>query len=457
MDRVKAMQVFVEVAERQGFAPAARHLGLSTSAVSRQVKDLEAWLGLQLLNRTTRRIDLTEAGKAYLARCSQIVGAVAELETSARALGEEPQGELRVTAPVFMGRHLLGPVLPGFLARYPKVKLRLHLLDRFVDLVDEGFDLALRIAHLPDSSLIARKLGETRILMTAAPSYLAEHGLPTSTVDLRRHNCLVDTVAGASDRWPLGQNKGGGTARVAGNFSANSGEMVRDMTLAGLGISRLPDFFVAQDVAEGRLVVVLEQIEERTAGIYALYPQTRHLSGPVRALIDELVAAVDRPGGAMKLRDYRPEDRDRLIDLFRDTVRSVALGDYTKAQVRAWAPDVIDRGAWARRLAANRTLVAEADGRIVGFVELTVEGHIEMLYCHKDHQGEGVGSALLAGLERMARDLGLAQLGTDASLTARPFFEARGFQVIGRQEVELRGQCLVNFAMTKSLAADGSK
>ena len=222
MDRVKAMQVFVEVAERQGFASAARHLGLSTSAVSRQVKDLEAWLGLQLLNRTTRRIDLTEAGKAYLARCSQIVGAVAELETSARALGEEPQGALRVTAPVFMGRHLLGPVLPGFLARYPKVKLRLRLLDRFVDLVDEGFDLALRIGHLPDSSLIARKLGETRILMTAAPSYLAKHGMPTSAADLKRHNCLVDTVAGASDSWPIGLGKGVGTVRVAGNFTANS-------------------------------------------------------------------------------------------------------------------------------------------------------------------------------------------------------------------------------------------
>ena len=221
---------------------------------------------------------------------------MAELETSAQALGEEPQGELRVTAPVFMGRHLLGPVLPGFLARYPKVKLRLRLLDRFVDLVDEGYDLALRIARLPDSSLIARKLGETRILMTAAPSYLAEHGLPISAADLKRHNCLV----GASDRWPIGRDKDRGTARVAGNFTANSGEMVRDMTLAGLGISRLPDFFVARDVAAGRLVVVLEQIGERTSGIYALYPQTRHLSGPVRALIDVLVAAVDRPKGAMK-------------------------------------------------------------------------------------------------------------------------------------------------------------
>jgi GNAT superfamily N-acetyltransferase len=157
----------------------------------------------------------------------------------------------------------------------------------------------------------------------------------------------------------------------------------------------------------------------------------------------------------MKLRDYRPADTDGLIDLFRDTVRNVALGDYTAAQVRAWAPDQIDRAAWARRLAANRTLVAEAAGRIVGFAELTEYGQVQMLYCHRDHQGQGVGSALLAALERAARALGLTRLGTEASLTARPFFEARGFQVVARQEVELRGQRLVNFAMTKPLAAPG--
>jgi DNA-binding transcriptional LysR family regulator len=300
MDRVKAMNVFVEVAGRGGFAPAARHLGLSTSAASRQVRDLESWLGLQLLNRTTRRIDLTDAGKAYLSRCAQIVGAVADLERSAQALGEDPQGELRVTAPLFMGRHLLGPILPGFLARYPKVKLRLRLLDRMVDLVDEGFDLALRIADLPDSTLIARKLGQTRLLMTAAPAYLAERGVPKQVGDLKHHNCLVDTVAGHGDRWPLEADRHRAdrhraAGRVAGNFTVNGGEMVREMTLAGLGLSLLPDFFVAEEVARGRLVAVLEHAVRRSAGIYALYPRTRHLSGPVRALIDALVAHVERP------------------------------------------------------------------------------------------------------------------------------------------------------------------
>ena len=157
----------------------------------------------------------------------------------------------------------------------------------------------------------------------------------------------------------------------------------------------------------------------------------------------------------MRLRDYRSEDTDRLIDLFRDTVRSVALGDYTVERVRAWAPDAIDRESWARRQAANQTVVAEVNGRIVGFAELAGEGKVHMLFCHKDHQGEGVGSALLTRLEQMARDQGLTRLGTEASVTARSFFEARGFQVAARQEVERRGQRLVNFAMTKPLAADG--
>ena len=158
----------------------------------------------------------------------------------------------------------------------------------------------------------------------------------------------------------------------------------------------------------------------------------------------------------MRLRDYRSEDTDRLIDLFRDTVRSVTLGDYTVEQVRAWAPDAIDREAWAGRLAANQTVVAEVSGRIVGFAELTGEGQVHTLYCHKDHQGGGIGSALRDRLEWVARSLGLAQIGTEASLTARPFFEVRRFQVVARQEVELRGLRLVNFAMTKLLATDGS-
>lgn len=290
MDRVKAMSVFVEVARSEGFAPAARHLGLSTSAVSRQVMELESWLGVQLLHRTTRRIGLTEAGQAYLDACIRIVDEVEELARSATAERGEPRGEVRVTAPVFMGRHLLGPVLPAFLARHANVRVRLHLLDRFVDLIGEGFDLALRIADLPDSSLIARKLGDTRLMLTAAPAYLESRGVPESIEDLKGHNCLVDLVAGHGDRWPLAGTKG--PLRVAGNFIVNDGQMVREMTQAGLGISLLPEFFVAGELAEGRLVSLLPERLDISAGIFAVYPPTRHLSSAVRALIDALAAHI---------------------------------------------------------------------------------------------------------------------------------------------------------------------
>jgi DNA-binding transcriptional LysR family regulator len=290
MDRLKTMEAFAEVARRQGFAPAARELGLSTSAVSRYVAELESWLGVQLLRRTTRRVSLTAAGRTYLERCQRILDEVADLTRAADELHREPRGEIRMTAPVFVGKHLLGPVLPGFLARYPNVKVRLHLIDRFVDLVDEGFDLALRIADLPDSTLVARKLGDTKLMLTAAPGYLEEHGIPETAEDLKAHNCLVDLVAGHGDRWPFAGAKGPLRLRVGGNLTVNSGEMVREATLAGLGVSLLPDFFVARDVAKGRLVALLGERVIATAGIFAVYPPTRHLSSGVRALIDALAA-----------------------------------------------------------------------------------------------------------------------------------------------------------------------
>jgi DNA-binding transcriptional LysR family regulator len=270
---------------------------MSTSAVSRLVMELEAWLGVQLFNRTTRRVGLTEAGRVYLERCTRIVDEVAELERSAKALSHDPRGEVRVTAPPYVGKHFLAPILPDFLARYPDVKIRLHLLDRFVDLVDEGFDLALRIAALPDSTLIARRLGGTALLLTAAPRYLARHGKPETVEDLRHHNCLVDSVASQGGRWPLLGRTGARSLAVNGNLTINNGEMVRDMTLAGVGISLLPDFFVSREIAEGRLIDLLPGAVAVDAGIYAVYPPTRHLASSVRVLLDFLVAHTERLDG----------------------------------------------------------------------------------------------------------------------------------------------------------------
>lgn len=289
MDRLTAMTVFVEVARQEGFALAARELQMSTSAVSRHVMDLERWLDVQLFHRTTRRLSLTDAGKAYLDRCVRIVSDVDELERSAKALREDPQGEIRMTAPVFMGKHLLAPLLPEFLERYPKITVQLRLLDRVVNLVDEGFDLALRIGELADSTLIARKIGDMRVILSAAPSYLNKHGVPSSVRDLKNHNCLVDTVPEHGHRWPLTSNRKRVGVPVKGSIAVNNGELVRELTLAGLGISYLPDFFVSEDIAQGRLVRLLSDSTEVRAGLFLVYPQTKHLSSTVRVFMDFVV------------------------------------------------------------------------------------------------------------------------------------------------------------------------
>lgn len=288
MNHFSTMNAFVQVAQHEGFAPAARALGISTSTVSRQVMELESWLGVQLFRRTTRRLSLTEMGRDCLERCTRLLDGVDELAANAQSLHAEPRGELRITAPVFMGKHLLGPLLPEFLDRYPKVTVQLHLIDRFVNLVDEGFDVALRIGELEDSTLIARKIGTMKLTLTAAPGYLDRRGVPTQIRDLKNHNCLVDTAPEHGNRWRFSSDLGRAGVPVKGNISVNSGEMIRELALAGTGIAALPDFFVAEDVAAGKLVPLLTDHLAIEGGIFAVYPTTRHLSSAVRVLIDFL-------------------------------------------------------------------------------------------------------------------------------------------------------------------------
>ncbi|MFQ5660879.1 MAG: LysR family transcriptional regulator [Gammaproteobacteria bacterium] len=289
MDRIRAMQVFIEVSRREGFAAAARQLHLSTTAVSRNVMELEDWLGVQLFNRTTRHLSLTEAGRAYLERCTHIVNDVDNLENISRDLHQNPQGRIKVTAPVFMGRQFLSPILPEFLQRYPGIAVNLHLVDRYVNLVDEGFDVALRIAKLADSNLVSRRLGAMRMVMVAAPSFIEKYGVPESLNALQNFNCVVDSVADYHERWPLIDHNGPVNVRVESNLSINSGELVRDMVIAGVGISILPDFFVAEDLRAGRLILVLPDGVNKNATISAVYPQGRYLSSSVRVFIDFLV------------------------------------------------------------------------------------------------------------------------------------------------------------------------
>lgn len=293
MDVLKGMTIFVEVAKQQGFAPAARALNMSTSAVSRYVIDLENWFGVQLLRRTTRHLHLTEHGKIYLSQCQHIVGEVANIRRSSKAQQEEPQGRLRITAPVFIAKHFLQELLPEYLNKYSRIELDLVVVDRYVNIVEEGFDLAIRVGVLEDSSFIARKLADVSLMLVATPTYIKQHGMPKSISDLKNLNCLIDTVPHYADGWPIADKKTGRRFRACGNIRINSGEIIRSMALASAGIALLPDFFVEKDVQEGNLISILESKVHFNAGLFAIYPNTKHLSVNVPSFINFLIAHID--------------------------------------------------------------------------------------------------------------------------------------------------------------------
>ncbi len=294
MDVFKGMTIFVEVAKQQGFAPAARTLNLSTSAVSRYVIDLEDWLGMQLFQRTTRKLSLTDNGVLYLDRCQQIINDVKEIQLNASKIQSEPQGSLRVTAPVFFAKSCLQDWIPAYLERYPEINIELIVVDRFVDLIDEGIDVALRAGELTDSSLVARRLLDIELAIVASPTYLTKFGIPQSIDDLKSHNCLVDTVAKYDNRWPLSHKNKSKAITVNGNLRVNGGEIVRSLAVAGVGIALLPKLFVDQDIGQGALNSLLEKSINFSGGLFAVYSQRRHVSINVRSFIDYLVSQIDK-------------------------------------------------------------------------------------------------------------------------------------------------------------------
>ena len=279
MDQLRSMRAFVEVARSGSFARAAARLGRSTSSISRQVMDLESWLGSPVFRRTTRRLTLTDAGEMFLSRCVGVVEAADAIERDAAAMAETPQGVLHVASAPFLARHRIVPHVRDFFDRYPAVRLRLHLDDHPVDLVGDGMDLAIRVGTLEDSALVSRRIGHTRLLLTASPGFLKERGTPTAIEELPSFPCLVDTVPSHGNRWPLGAG-----LRVDGPVTANNGEIVRDLTLAGLGISFLPDFFVEDDLRAGRLVGLFEGEIQRIIGIHVIYPPRRQITPAARTL-----------------------------------------------------------------------------------------------------------------------------------------------------------------------------
>ena len=295
MDRLAALEAFAKVAETQSFSEAARRLRQSKSAVSRHVAALEADLGARLFHRTTRSLTLTEAGRDYFARATRILADLEEADASVSQLQAAPRGHLRVNAPMSFGFLHLAPALGDFLALYPEVELDVTLTDRFIDLIDEGIDVAVRIGTLTDSSLVARRLAVIRRVLCASQDYLARRGVPKTPDDLKSHDCLSNTNINITREWRFIHPDGSPwPVEVKGRMSANSGDMLRVAALHGHGFVHLPTFIVGDDLKAGTLVSVLEPYISQDLTLNAVYPTARHLSPKVRAFVDFLG---DRFGG----------------------------------------------------------------------------------------------------------------------------------------------------------------
>jgi DNA-binding transcriptional LysR family regulator len=295
MDVLNAMDVLNRVARLESFSAAARDLGMSKTAVSRHVSALENALGVRLLNRTTRRMSLTEAGQAYVARSATILSDIEELQNAVRNLHSQPEGLLRVTSAVTFGHCALAPVIAEFLAEYPQINVQLDLTNRFVDIVEEGFDLAIRVADLEDSSLISRTLVPVKRYICASPDYIARRGAPATPSELESHACVIFPADGPAARWQFTGENDEVTVKVSGRLRVNSMEAAAHAVCGGAGISVLPDYAIRRQLAAGEVKRVLTDYEVSGGHqIYALYPHRHHLSAKVRVFIDYLLEALGR-------------------------------------------------------------------------------------------------------------------------------------------------------------------
>ena len=289
MDRLGELEAFSAVAEAGGFTAAATALGRTTSAVSKQVRALEERLGVRLLNRTTRRVSLTDVGAAFHERVQAVLDDLEDAELAVGELQQEPRGALRVGAPMDFGRIGLAHSLSTFAAAHTDLRLEVELSDRFVDVVDEGFDAVVRIANLPDSSLVARRMGPCRRMLCAASSYLEVHGRPVRPSDLRDH-AVVGYAYERTRRWSFRGPDGEESVSVEPRHRANNGEMVRSMILEGLGVALLPTFLVGDDLRAGRLESLFPDRLDADTAIWAVTPHRKLLAAKVRLLLDHLVS-----------------------------------------------------------------------------------------------------------------------------------------------------------------------
>jgi DNA-binding transcriptional LysR family regulator len=319
MDRFTGMAVFAKVVDTASFAEAARHFGMSPAMVSKHVRTLEERLGVRLLNRTTRRVSATEVGQNYYERCLRILS---ELEDAERAAGDQqaaPRGVLRLTAPVSFSFRHLAPAIADYLSAHPDVSIDLSLNDHYVDLIEERFDVAIRVGRLADSSLISRKLCSIAMTVCASPAYLEANGTPQEPSDLTKHNCLVYTYAMRQSAWRFVDRAGQEhIVQVNGRFLANNGDALLALAVKGAGIVLSPDFIVEDDVQAGRLIRLLPEFAAGETPVHAVYPHSKYLSAKTRTFIDFLATRSARSpqikaNGADEKNKAHPEPALRAV------------------------------------------------------------------------------------------------------------------------------------------------
>ena len=290
-DLLDGVAVFVGVINAGSFTAAAQALGHSTSYVSKAVTRLEKRLGSRLLNRTTRTISLTDAGRAYYERCSQIVIDAENAERSINQLQERPSGLLRINAPGSFGFKYLLDVLSQFMHRYPEVKLEVEFNDRLIDVVAEGYDVVIRVGEIKDSNLVARKFTTSRGVVVASPDYLKRKGCPKQADDLAQHDCIAYSLLPTPTQWVFYKDGVRTSVAVDPRALCNSGDIEVAMAVQGIGITRLPLFICEQEVASGDLMIILEDYDQLELDVYAVYPHRQYLTAKVRAFVDFVVAA----------------------------------------------------------------------------------------------------------------------------------------------------------------------
>jgi len=288
MEGFGAIPVFVAVVENGGFSSAARMLGVSKSAVSKRINQLEKSLGVRLLHRTTRKLSLTEAGERYFEHAAQALAAAGQAEDAVTELQGEPQGKLKISSPMSFGRLHVAPMIPKLLKLYPKLQIELVMDDRTIDLVAAGFDVAIRSGSggLPASALIARKLAPLRQVLCASPDYIDRYGLPTQPAELPEHNCVLFSISSDANEWTLVGGDEPEIVSVSGNYKVNNSEALLEALREGIGIGRLPTFVAGPDLKTGRLIELLESHRIPDHSFYAVFPEREYLPAKVRVFLD---------------------------------------------------------------------------------------------------------------------------------------------------------------------------